>query len=62
MRFSHQLSVQSVDGQRLLGFEQNTMRIYVYITVQCVSNPGMTEDYVLISLLSMDELRGHRIS
>ena len=62
MRFSHQLSIQSVDDQRLLEFEQTTMRIHVYITVQYVSNLGMTEDYVLISLLSMDELREHRIS
>ena len=54
--------MQSVDDQRLLEFEQTTMRIHVYITVQYVSNLGMTEDYVLISLLSMDELREHRIS
>jgi hypothetical protein len=62
MKFSRQLSVQSVDGQRLPGFGQNTMRTRKYITVQYVGNLGTIEDYVLISLLSMGELKGHEIS
>jgi hypothetical protein len=38
------------------------MRTRKYITVQYVGNLGIIEDYVLISLLSIGELKEHEIS
>jgi hypothetical protein len=32
------------------------------MTVQCVGNLGTIDDYALINLLNMDELKGHEIS
>ena len=37
------------------------MKIYIYITVKYISSLGMIEDYILISLLSIDELKGYKI-
>jgi hypothetical protein len=57
----HQSRKQSVDVQKYLEFELIIRSISRSIFVQCVVKLGIIGGFALISLWSMEELKGHEI-